>query len=38
MITARHRGEGGQQTAGLLYVLGRRIAAAAASSIIGVLA
>jgi hypothetical protein len=38
MMTAHHRGEGGQQTAGLLYVLGGTIVAAAASSIIGVLA
>jgi len=38
MITAHHRGEGGQQTASLLYVLGGTIVAAAASSIIGVLA
>jgi hypothetical protein len=38
MMTAHHRGEGGQQTAGLLYVLGGTIVAAAASSLIGALA
>jgi hypothetical protein len=37
MMTAHHRGEGGQQTAGLLYVLGGTIVAAAASSLIGAL-
>lgn len=38
MMTAHHRGEGGQQTAGLLYVLGGTIVAAAASGLVGALA
>jgi hypothetical protein len=38
MMTAHHRGEGGQQTAGLLYVLGGTVVAAAASGLVGALA
>lgn|SRR5487761_1328132 len=38
MMTAHHRGEGGQQTAGLLYVFGGTMVAAAASGLVGALA